>query len=130
MKLFKSIFICCSIWLLAGLLNALLFATWLSLFTTEFHHWPRTFGLALIFSLLFSVPGMFIFWVVFVVNWSCDLLFRHLLNAGLILSVLSSLLLFLFDGEIQKQQFVLACYIVIAALSSIMIHHTFIKNSF
>jgi len=129
MKFFKSIFSAFTIWVWAALLNALLSATWLGLFSTECSYWPAGFGLTLVFTLIFSIPGMFIFWLVLLINWEKAMLFQSLLKAGFILSSLSSLILFLFDDtELERQQLFLSLSIVISSLTSIMVHFTIFKN--
>ncbi len=129
MVFFKSIFSTFTIWVLAAILNALLSATWLWLFSTEYSYWPSGFGLTLLFTLIFSTPGIFVFWLVLLVNWQKPLLFQTLLKAGLIISLLSSLFLFVLnDNEIGGQQFPLSLSIIISAIASIMMHFAIFKN--
>jgi hypothetical protein len=129
MKFFKSIFSAFTIWVLAALLNALISATWMSLFATEFNRWPVWFFLSVAFTLFFSVPGVFIFWLVLLANWQKPLLFQTLLKAGLIISSLSSLFLFVLnDHEIEGQQFAQSLSIIISSIASIMMHFPILKN--
>ncbi len=129
MKFFKSIFSTFTIWVLAALLNALISATWMSLFATEFNRWPVWFFLSVVFTLFFSLPGVFIFWLVLLANWQKPLLFQTLLKVGFIISSLSSLFLFVLnDHEIEGQQFPLSLSIIISSIASIMIHFTILKN--
>lgn len=129
MRFIKSIFSTFTIWVLAALLNALLSATWLWLFSTEYNHWPVGFVLALVFTLFFSIPGMFVFWLVLLVNWGKTSLFQLLLKAGFIISLLSSLFLFLLnDAELERQQLFLSLSIVTSSIASIMIHFPIFKT--
>lgn len=129
MRFFKSIFSTFTIWVLAALLNALLSATWLWLFSDEYNQWPVGFALTLVFTLFFSTPGIFVFWLVLLANWNKDLLFQYLLKAGVIISSLSSLFLFfLNDDDLERQQLFLSLSIVISSIASIMMHFTIFKN--
>ena len=129
MRFFKSIFTTFTIWVLAALINALLSATWLWLFSNEYNHWPTGFALALVFTLLFSTPGIFIFWLLLLINWEKAMLFQTLLKAGFLISSFSSLILFLFeDTELEGQQLFLSLSIVISSTASIMMHFTIFKT--
>lgn len=129
MRFFKSIFTTFTIWVLAALINALLSATWLWLFSIEYNHWPTGFALTLVFTLLFSTPGIFIFWLLLLINWEKAMLFQTLLKAGFLISSLSSLILFLFDDtELEGQQLFLTLSIIISSIVSIMTHFTIFKN--
>jgi hypothetical protein len=128
MKFIKSIFTAFTIWVLAAMLNALLSGSWVTFFSNEMYSWPGAFILVLIFTLIFSIPGMFIFWIVMLVNWNEELLFRTLLKAGFIISALSSLWLYLLDDfGINGQELFLSLGIVISAIASIMAHYRIFK---
>ena len=128
MRFFKSIFTAFTIWVLAALLNALLSGSWVTFFSKEMFSWPGAFILVFIFTLIFSIPGMFIFWIVMLINWNEELLFRTLLKTGFIISALSSLWLYLLDDFGMKgQQLFLSLGIVISAIGSIMAHHSILK---
>lgn len=124
MAFIRSIFFSFTIWLLAAMFNALLSGAWLNVFASYFNEGAGTFFLVFIFTLIFSIPGIFIFWIVLLANWDEVFLFRLLLKAGLIISVLSSLLLYkLHLDEVAGQQLFLSFSIVVSTISSIMIHH-------
>lgn len=129
MRIIKSIFTCFTIWVLTALLNALLSGTWLSIFSNETGHWPEAFFIILISTLIFSIPGAFVLWIVLLINWNARLLFRTLLGTALVVSVLSSGLLYILPVDIIKgKQFFLSTCMVISSVASIMIHHTNIKS--
>ena len=113
--------------MLASLLNALLSGTVLFLFSTKFNYWPSAAGEVFFLTLVFSTPPNFIIWIVLLVNWHKDLLFRSLLKAGLTLSFLSSLVTFILPlGLAPGYQLLVSLCIVVAAISSIMLHHSII----
>ncbi|MBC7886610.1 MAG: hypothetical protein H7Z13_01880 [Ferruginibacter sp.] len=129
MALIKSILLSFSHWVLTALLNALLSGGWLSFFSTECNPWPGAYLLVFICTLVFSIPGIFIFWIVLLVNWDEDLLFRSLLKTGCIVAALTSLLLFVLPVDsIKGQQLFLSCCMLVASGASIMIHHSIIKS--
>jgi len=127
----KSVFICFTIWVLAALVNALLAGTCLFIFSHEFGFWPEAFFIVLVFTLLFSVPGAFIFWIVLLINRDEAILFRILLKTGIVLSALSSLLLFIptFYKAVD-QPFAVSFCCVTAAITSVMVHHKRIVSAF
>jgi hypothetical protein len=130
MAFLKSIFLAFTIWVLAALLNALLGGSWLYFFSRGFTHWPAAFFLVFIFTLILAAPGIFIFWIVLLVKWNEGLLFRYLLKTGLVISALSTLILYILPiGGVEGQQLFLSLCIVIAAITSIMIHHHIIKSA-
>ena len=129
MAFFKSVFISFTIWGLAALVNAVLSGAWLNLFTNEFNDGVGTFFLVFIFTLVFSIPSMFVFWIVLLANRNETFLFRLLLKAGFTISILSSFILYkLHFDDIAGQQFFLSLSIVLSAITSIMIHHRRIKS--
>lgn len=120
---------CFTIWVSTALLNALMGGTWLAVYSNEYNPWIQAFAIVFGCTLIFSVPAMFIFWIVLLSARHNLLLFRLLLKTGFIVSSLSSLLLFkLHVNEIEGQQFFLTLFIVISSISSIMLHHQIIKS--
>ncbi|MEO7529777.1 MAG: hypothetical protein ABIS69_00150, partial [Sediminibacterium sp.] len=96
---------------------------------TGVNQWPGALLLAFVFTLVFSVPGIFIFWIVLLANWSDAILFRIMLRAGFVISGLSSLLLLIVpDNDIKAHFFLLSFCVVVAAIASIMIHHPIIQS--
>ncbi|MEJ7589141.1 MAG: hypothetical protein WKI04_16410 [Ferruginibacter sp.] len=130
MKFFKSVIISFTIWIMTGILNTLLSGSYLYYFSNEFSDAPGTYLLSFIFTLVFSIPGIFIFWLVLLVNRNSKLLFRSLLQAGFLISALSSLLLFALPFNHAKGQLVfLSGCIVVSPIASIMLHHSPIRSS-
>ena len=129
MKLIKSIFAGFTVWVLTALLNAVLSSTVISFFSSEFNRWPSTFLLVFIFTLIFSIPGIFLFWITLLVNWNAEGLFRILLRLGFIVSGLSSLLIYALPMEMETGQLLLlSLCMVIATVTSIMLHHSILKS--
>ena len=129
MRFLKSVFLSFTIWIVATLVNALLGGTWLTYFSEQPDHWPGACLLLFICTLVFSIPAMLIFWVVLLSNLDSDNLFKILLRTGIIVAALSTLILFFFPaGVIHSDMLFLAPCIVIATISSIMLHHSIIKS--
>ncbi len=118
-----------TIWVLAALINAILSAWCLSVAPNAFDNWGEAFMLAFFVTLIFSIPGVFIFWITYMTNRMTDSssLFRVLLRTGFIIAVVSGLLFFIsFNGMLKGFTFFLMLSIIVAAISSIMLHHNFI----
>ena len=129
MTFFKSVFLSFTIWIVATLVNALLGGTWLTYFSEQPDYSPGAYLLLFICTLVFSIPAMFIFWVVLLSNWDSDNLFKILLRTGIVVAALSTLVLFFFPaGVIHSDMLFLAPCIVIATIFSIMVHHSIIKS--
>ena len=129
MKFIISIFSSFTIWVLSAMLNAILSGTVVWFFSGEFNYWPSAIILVFIFSLLFSVPGILLFWMILLVNWESEELFRILLKAGLIISSLSSLLVFILPVGMDKYKLLLlSLCIVITTTASIMLHHNILLS--
>ena len=129
MTLFKSILLSFTVWVMAALFNACLGGTWLSFFSNEFSTWQVIVLQVFVCTLFFSLPGMFIFWIVLLVNWEQERLFRVLLKTAFVVSILSSVILYFLPVDVvDDQQFFLSLCVVIASIASIMIHHSTIKT--
>lgn len=125
----KSIIVSFTIWVVTALFNALLSGGWMLLFSNEFTYWPVAFFAFFFFTLVFSIPGMFIFWIVFVVNRCAGALFRLLLKTGFIISAVSSLMIYVFNADgLDGQEPFLMLFIVVAWMNAIMIHHSWVKS--
>ncbi|MEO6731431.1 MAG: hypothetical protein ABIN01_09450 [Ferruginibacter sp.] len=75
------------------------------------------------------MPAVFVLWIVLLANWDEQTLFRSLLKTGFIVSILSSVVAyFLPFGVIKSERPLLSLCIVIAAISSIMMHHSMISS--
>lgn len=128
-KFFQSVFLCITIWVLTALINTIIGGSYLLLTANDYYPWPGNYGLVFGFTLFFSVPAMFFFWIALLINWSDVNLFRFLLKAGFILSALFSTLLYFLPTDLPGSQvFVMTLCIVVASIASIMIHHLIIKS--
>ena len=124
MRFFKSIFLCLTIWVLTALINTLLSGTMLLFFSFDFHLSYSVFFLAFIFTLIFSIPAMFVFWITLIIYWKNQYLFRILLRVGFITSCLSIPLLIKLLDEGMYTEICLSIFIIISAIGSIMFHHS------
>lgn len=128
MRILKSIFICLTIWVLTALINTLLSGTILLFFSLNFRSSASVFFLVFIFTLIFSIPAVFVFWNVLLIYWNNENLFRILLRVGFITSCLSTpLVVKLLDEEISTVIW-LSIFIVISSIGSIMFHHSIIRS--
>lgn len=128
MKFLRTFFLCFTIWVLAALINTLLSGTMLLFFSIEFRSSISVFFLSLVFTLIFSIPAMFLFWLALIINWTHQHLFRILLRVGFITACLSlPLLIKLLDEEISTVIW-LSIFIIISAIGAIMFHHSIIKS--
>jgi len=125
MELIKSIFSSFTIWVLTALLNAVLSGTVVSFSSSGFSYWPTAILVVFILTLIFSIPGIFLFWITLLVNWEAEGLFRILLRLGFIVSILSSLLIYVLPMDMEiGQLLLLSLCMVIATVTSIMLHHS------
>lgn len=129
MPFIRSAFLSFTIWVLAALVNAGLAGTWLAFFSKQPDEWPGAYLLVFIFTLIFSIPAVFIFWLMVVSNWDSESLFKILLRTGFVVSGLSTLILLVVPvGVIHSDILFLAPCIVIATISAIIMHHSIIKS--
>lgn len=128
MTLFKSVFICFTIWVLTGLLNGVMAGSFIILTTEAFYQWPFEIIEVALCTLVCSIPGMFVFWLVMLFNWKQELLFRRMLLAGFIITALSTFLVFCMPDFIPKNRQVgIAVLTIISITGSLMMHHRYIK---
>ena len=131
MKIIRSIFLSFTVWVLAALFNAILSSTCLYFFMPDFQYWAGGIAVVFFLSLIFSVPGIIIFWIVILFNWDEDTLFRSLLKAGFIIAMASSLFLFTpIFKDFLKHPMILAPCILVATIGAIMLHHSTILSFF
>ena len=128
MRFFKSIFLCLTIWVLTALINTLLSGTMLLFFSFDFHLSYSVLFLVFFFTLIFSIPAMFIFWNVLMIYWNNKNLFLILLRVGFITSCLSiPLVIKLLDEQMTTEMW-LSIFVIISAIGSIMFHHSIIRQ--
>lgn len=119
----------CTIWVLIALINAVISACCLAFSDTEFNVWVVAFLLTLFFTLLFSVPAAFIFFIFFVATSKSDAgyLFRTLIVTGLVTAMVSAAAFyFAFCEQFKAVTILLTLSIVISSIIAIMLHHKFI----
>ncbi len=128
-KFIKTVSASFTIWVAAALINGLLVAA-LSLFVNhDSGELGLTFGLVIVFSLLFSIPGIFIFWLFFIANYFQEGLFQLLLKTALFTSLFSALIFFGWVGRgFHSDNIWLIIFAVVAAVASVMIHHGSVRN--
>ena len=122
-----------TIWLLTAFLNGLLTGFAISIISQEYNQLAENCILVGILSLVLSLPGFFIFWVVLLFraarhNRERDL-FRAALSAGFILSAATAACTYdLLFGVVKNDAYVLMLTVVLSSLTSIMIHFKIFKN--
>lgn len=122
-----------TIWVLTALINAIISACCLSGGRSGYNEWIGAFLLTIIFTLVFSVPATFIFWITFMGAHKndADYLFRLLLATGIVGALISAIVFyFSFYAEFKDYTFSLAISIEIATIISIVLHHSFIVEMY
>jgi len=128
-KFVRTVFISFTIWIAAALINSIMVTAW-SLFSGHGSGQPLlTFAMVTALSLLFSIPGIFIFWIFFIANYYEAGLFQLLLKTGLFTSLFSTLLFFGCAGKGLSGAYWFALFAVTAAIAAILIHHSTITNN-
>ena len=122
-----------TIWLLTAFLNGLLAGIAITIIGQEYDQVAGNCILAAILSLVFSIPGFFIFWVVLLFRAARHgrerELFRAALSAGFILSAATAACVYgLLSSVIKNDAYVLILTIILSSLISIMIHFKTFKN--
>ncbi len=125
-------FITFTVWLLSAFINGLLCGIYISI--TKYGPGQRPFYLVVVFlfSLFFSAPGFFIFWISMLVSFARWIreraLFRVALSAGFIPAIITGVCC----SEIFKyefpQKYVCIFFIILSAITSIMLHFNHFKK--
>ena len=110
-----------SVWIVANIINVVLVLLTMG-FASGNVVFIEAFGFILLFSAAFSLPGIIIFWVVFLANYDSKNLFVVLLITALITSALSVLLLMLWIGGNDLSSVGLFVSAVISAIAAVIIH--------
>jgi hypothetical protein len=122
-------------WVFAALTNAFISASCLSLAgygSGWGESWTGMFMLTLIFTLLFSTPAIFIFWITFMCTPKNDAayLFHTLLKCTIIVATISAIVFcLLFYNEFKNYTSFLGLSVVVAGVLSVLAHHRFIVNT-
>lgn len=129
----KIMFRTFTIWLLTSFINGVLMGIVISIFENEFDMGTWNCIIVGILSLVFSIPGFFIFWLVLLFSAARHkrdrALFRSALRGGFILSTATALCGYsLFLREANNYAFVLVLLIILSSLASIMLHFKYFKN--
>jgi hypothetical protein len=122
-----------TIWILASFINALFYATWLSVIINYQSGLVVHTLIAFFVSLLFSAPGFFVFWIILLVKLSRGIyeraLFRAALSTGFILATATALTcLELPARAFATGKYLFILFAIISATSSIMIHFNHFKK--
>lgn len=125
-------FITFTVWLLAAFVNGLVCGIFLAITKHEPAEWAGYLVAIFFFSLFFSAPGFFIFWISMMVTFAKWIreraLFRTALSAGFILAFITGI----FCSEMFRYEFhekyVLIFFIILSAITSIMLHFNHFKK--
>jgi hypothetical protein len=118
-----------TIWMLAALINALLYAIIFNLGNIVHDDFHESFGMAFFFSLIFSAPGVFCLWIVFMINSGNPGLSKKVLRAVFILSLISCVFILVLPNDVYKGHWFLLSFIIIfSSLASVMLHHCFLHS--
>ena len=119
-----------SIWIAAIVISAVADIIFIGLFSHGGGA-GEAFELIIVFSALFSLPGIIIFWLVFLLNCKKDELFHLLFITAFVTSFLSAFVFFLWINEgFGGQSFWLLLFAVLAALASVALHRPAIDDIF
>jgi hypothetical protein len=130
MKIFlRTTIVSFAIWLAAAFLNAILDITYITIAGYGKGELTEGFGMVLIVSLLFSIPGILIFWIVYLLNYQNEKLFRLLVKTALLTSLLSGMIFFIWLSEgFKGHSGNLVILATFAAFLSVSLHFRVIMN--
>jgi hypothetical protein len=122
-----------TIWLLTAFINGVLTGTAISIFEKQVDMVTGNCILVGILSLVFSIPGFFIFWLILLFRAARHhrdrALFRSAISSGFILSAFTAVFVcHVLFNEAGNYAFLLVLLIIISALTGIMIHFKNFKN--
>jgi hypothetical protein len=116
-------------WLVAALVNSVLYAFVFCMIVPDVEWGAEAFMLAFAFSLIFSAPAAFIYWIVFIASSSSQRLPAVMLRTSLVLSAVSCLFIAMLPNEVYKGHwFLLSLIVIISALSSVLLHHGILSS--
>lgn|GEM_PF-2084069 len=131
MNFIKTTFFTFTIWIVTALVNGLLYAVIFSLGNMGNDYFIETAGMVFFFSLLISVPAVFVLWIVFLTSCQNEQLTRILLRTVFILSLFTVIVIALVPGGTQNGHWLLqSSIIIVSAIISLMLHHRFLKSFF
>ena len=122
-----------TIWILASFINGVLCGIFITLSNAMYSDLIGNILLVSFFSLFFSAPGFFVFWLVLLFKMSIDTTERALFRAALITGFILSSITGLFGSGIYSSVFdyhsiVIATCVILSAMSSIMSHFKHFKK--
>ncbi len=120
-------------WILCAIINGLLCGTYMYLATSYFSEWPGEILLVFFFSLFFSAPGFFIFWIVLLISFARWIeeraLFRVALSTGFALSLITGFLgSNMFKSEFPNSKYLFVFFVILSAITGIMMHFNHFKK--
>ncbi|MGN6602820.1 MAG: hypothetical protein ACTHK8_10245 [Ginsengibacter sp.] len=129
----KLMFRTFTIWLLTASINGVLTGTAISIIKQEYDLMTGNFIIVGILSLVFSIPGFFIFWLFLLFSAARHKrdrdLFRSALSSGFILSAITAACGYhLLFAEVKNYAIALVLLITFSCLGSIMLHFKYFKN--
>lgn len=126
---FKTTFFSFTIWLSAAIINGALYAGVFSLGEiTRLQFWD-SLGTAIIFSLLFSAPAGFCFFLFFLTHTGQRTLSASLLKLAVVLSVFSCLFIAALPQHVYKGHWLLLSFIIVSStVLAVLIHHPAIRS--
>lgn len=127
-KYFTTTAVSLSIWLVSLIINAL-FDLLLIGFTSGGSEWLGTLGLVLVFSAMFSLPGMIVLWLLILFQYTNSALFNAVFYGVLIISFLCVFVFFMSIGEgFGGQSIYIIVMAVVSSIISVLLHEQTIKN--
>ncbi len=128
MKFIKVTFFSGTIWLSTAVINSLLFTVFFSGNLVR-ESLSELFGLSMIFSLLFSVPAAFLFWLVFMIKAGIARLSLLLLRTAFVLALLSCPMILLLPNDVYGGQWLLlALFLILSPMAAVLLHHRVINR--
>lgn len=122
-----------TICIMSSVINGFLCGIYLGIYGNEPEPIPSLIFFCGVFSLFFSVPGFFFFWIAMLIAIRRYIygraLFRVALSAGLILAAATGGICFRFFSYLSPNgQYVFPVFIILSAITSIMMHFRLFKK--
>ncbi len=120
-------------WILSSVINGLMCGIFIAIATHQFHKPAEFIIVIFFFSMLFSAPGFFIFWIILLIGFANSIqqraLFRTALSAGFVLAAITAVI----SSKLIRQEFpsinyVIMFLIILSAITSIMMHFKHFKK--
>lgn len=123
-----------TIWVMAAVLNGSLSGIYLAIIEEQPDQVIAIGFICGLCSLFFSIPGFFVFWIVMLIAINAykyqRALFRMALSAGMIIALLTGTVsIHFFKAFYSGEWFLFPLFILLSAISSIMMHFNLFKKS-